>query len=391
MRLLEQGSIIDILSSDKIKVFEKTLKTEKYLVVNSFDYITHAAAYIAWKSVGGNVLILNPFAPKEVNQKMIDMAQLLDYSNSITITTSGTTGLPKLRSYGVEMDHACMINSTEAMEFDLNTAHLSFVPPFVSGFWNIILPAWYYHKFDLVVGSLKDIRNSLNQDYNNVILTPGIIDQITFHNIDPDLSNIANVCTGSSQVQEKHLKWLSDHKCQRLVHVYGSTETGSPLMYHKSQRPGELSNWVDAKTATQGTRLFLNQDNELIVVSDILCFGLGNTWNTNDVFLQQDHMFLFQGRTHDIAKINGFRINLQNIENTIVKHTKMKDCIVDIQTKMGVEYLVCNYEGDILPSTDVKKLLQNVLSKHEVPLVFKHVNQIKRTSLGKKIRGSVQV
>ena len=132
MRLVKQGVVIDVKNNkQQINEIARHLTNGDVYCVNSMDYAFHAAAYVAWKNVGGKLLIQNPLMPEPIQQRLYQQAQNVEYTDVVMIPTSGTTGVPKLRSYGHEQDRYYFQTTMNTQEFDKNTKYLCFVPPFV--------------------------------------------------------------------------------------------------------------------------------------------------------------------------------------------------------------------------------------------------------------------
>ena len=66
MNIIRNNELCNI--NDQIKECKKQLQEQKVFILSTPDHTEHIATYIAWKEVGGNVLVKNPYMPKEISE-----------------------------------------------------------------------------------------------------------------------------------------------------------------------------------------------------------------------------------------------------------------------------------------------------------------------------------
>jgi tyrocidine synthetase III len=108
-------------------------------------------------------------------------------------------------------------------------------------------------------------------------------------------------------------------------------------------------------------------------------------YKTGDrVRVRDDGRFEFMGRLDHQVKVNGFRVELQEIENLLLQDNNIRQCVVKVIKGAGNQYLCAYYVASSPVSTS---LLKNHLSDHMprqmVPSVFMELERFPLTPAGK--------
>jgi acyl-coenzyme A synthetase/AMP-(fatty) acid ligase len=115
--------------------------------------------------------------------------------------------------------------------------------------------------------------------------------------------------------------------------------------------------------------------------------GLRKTYETGDtVQWSENGKLQFLGRKDDQTKINGKRVELGNVENTIMKCSNAKACALVVKktqnkTLQLVVFLVSPVETN---EGKIRNELRKYLQGHEIPQKFVFVDEIPLTQSGKK-------
>ena len=366
MQILKNGHNV---SPNKVNDFKIKLRSESCVTLESMDHLEHISAYLAWKEVGGNIFVKSPLLPKLQKEHVDKELSKLNLKNNIVFHTSGTTGYPKL----VVQDEK-FIDNTEKLSTDLlgwhkDTRYFNIVPPFVSGFWHIILSAFVKNDATLILSSRETLAQDFSYKPNLTLWVPGIIDQMRSRNIKPPLQMFEQIMCGASQVLPRHAQFCFDNGCSVFHHSYGSTETGSPILAHKSFEMNDNINCLELT------------DKAKLVNDELIYDGI----STGDLFDTVNGMIRFRGRTNDLAKINGYMCSLLLIENTL-EELNLGETIAVVKNKMGTDYIELYHTEGNPDVTYIKEKLLPLVPECAIPLKYSKVESIPKNALNKKTR-----
>ncbi|MBN2549028.1 MAG: amino acid adenylation domain-containing protein [Anaerolineales bacterium] len=328
--------------------------------------------------------------------------------------TSGTTGLPK----GIIIPHrainrlVCNTNYIKIGPAD-RVAHLSNVSfdaatfeiwgPLLNGATMVVVPQ------DVLL-SPADFSSFLReQSIHSIFLTTALFNRLAA--LQPGLfSGVRDVLFGGEMVTPYYVrKVLQDGPPQRLLHVYGPTESTTFATWHLiNDVPDEAVN-VPIGKPIANTRLYLLDDElqpvPIGVIGEIYIAGEGlalGYWNQAELtashFLQdpygdpgrkmyktgdlarylEDGSIEFCGRSDDQVKIRGYRIELNEIEFHISAHPLVEHCIVIARERSvgGKEserylaaYIVCTEEQANIEML-LREFLKPRLPAYMIPAVF---------------------
>jgi acyl-coenzyme A synthetase/AMP-(fatty) acid ligase len=392
MKIIQQGQACDL--SEYLDRARHNLRNNRVCVLSTNDFLEHIATYMVWREQGGNILVKHPDLPPEQTNHIFKNLKNLELSEpAIVLHTSGTTGWHKLVvNYRQQIDQACLM-TTQAWDWSNHTSFLNFMPAFTSGFWHITLPATVAHGSTLVIGNRETVVNDINSSgCNRIVLVPGMINRLRGSNITVDLSGYEIVCSGASQVRERHAQYIFEHGAQSMAHMYGSTEQGTPMLSRRTSRLGDYNEWLPLTANGHNQAKLVN--GELWISGPSVCanykdFNYEDQWfRTGDLWEQQDNLIRFSGRNNDIVKMNGFQTNLLLIENTVEERTSIGECLAMPRQTAGVDWIELQY---VNPSAQIDKekldkILSAVLSECNRPKRYTLVDQIPKNGLGKKLR-----
>ncbi|MDR6226590.1 AMP-binding protein [Desmospora profundinema] len=180
-----------------------------------------------------------------------------------------------------------------------------------------------------------------------------------------------------------------------LLELLGSTETGY-IAYRRlnCEKDGELWNLAPDMDLVKGGRGKIM----LTVTGDRLAYdSAGNrllTWNTGDIISVYDqNRFFLHGRENRIVKMNGKRINLDEIEERLKGFLPCSDlACVPLECEIrGEDYdlLVVRKHGYPLEVDEIRRKLNNILVSSEQPRQIHIKHEIRRTDTGKLCMGKV--
>lgn len=173
-----------------------------------------------------------------------------------------------------------------------------------------------------------------------------------------------------------------------VVNIYGSTETGMCFIgaTAKGGTPDHffLSGCMnlqlsdDDELLVQGSNIGNSQDAETPLLDEQGWYHTGDLAKCNP-----DGSFSIIGRKGDVVVLNsGYKINIEQLEATVVRITAAEDCQILVQSTMGVDQLALIVQGSLEISLPE---LNRQLNYYEQITRIKQVSAIRRKR-GKKIR-----
>lgn len=328
----------------------------------------HPQAPPAWQAaVAGQVQAatvspgLAPLQQGEVRLRA-DRTHSVETGVLAILMTSGTTGAPKAAPLHTDMIAAAARNTIDLFHLGPDSRFLDYIPPFtVGGLFLTGLPM-------LLAGGTSLVRNFspfafadlvTEQQPTHAILLPTMVAVLrhTSSWAQVNLSSFEAIGSGASTVPESVGEELLARGAQRFLHLYGSTECLTPVLFHRTtaQTPGPHTVFSNLCGDYQAQ---LAEDGELLLHgSAVMRSYLGdpalnveafeNGWfRTGDLFAHADGVWRFTGRKKEILKIGGFSVSPALIEKVILDAPGVRNCVVVKETlRSGGEALVAVIEG----------------------------------------------
>lgn len=206
-----------------------------------------------------------------------------------------------------------------------------------------------------------------------------------------------------------------------VYNTYGPTEFTVDATYYKLLRGKKYKNIPIGKPMAGTYALILDQDGNLLPQGGIGCLHLngnqiasgyindekqteskfkyckyvdGIVYDTGDLVRKNGSGQLeFIGRHDHQVKIRGFRIEIGEIETSVKTYPHIKETIVFVSDKSGLQRLCCFYTTDIaINKSELKDYLCKRLPIYMVPSIFVEIDEkdIKYTASGKINRNYYQ-
>lgn len=391
MKLIRKDLLCNI--SEQVSESKKKLQDNNIFVVSSLDHIDHIAAYIAWKEVGGNVLVKNPYMPKEVSEFVDQKLLNFEYENSIIFLTSGTTGFPKTIVDTNKQFESLIKVATDSMGWNSDSKWMNVLPAFTSAFWHMVIPCLVEYDASIVLGSRETVVEDLKQDVNLSAFVPGMIDNLRLSKIPVDLSKLDNFFSGSSAVLKRHVEFVFERGLKRFTQLYGATETMTPFLSRTTTEPDEFCEYLEFNPLGKETEIKL-VDSELWVKGPTICQNFkqldhSEEWlKTGDLWEQTNNLIKFVGRKNDIVKVNGFQANLLMIESVSEDRTDLGETLSVVRSSFGTQWIELLYTNKTctIDKDKFKKIFEPILYKCCIPKKYTYIESIPRNATGKKVR-----
>ena len=333
------------------------------------------------------------------------------------IYTSGSTGKPK----GVMLTHKNINNYLtglkQRIDFSSSKVIVSVTTVcfdiFVTEFWGGLLSG-------LTVVIANEQEQNIFADLNRLCLkyhvnmiqtTPSRFQLLLDAEELPFLKNITDLMVGGEALPKKLLQKLQSFNWIHVYNMYGPTETA---VWSTIKENPELSN-ITIGTPIANTQVYIldedlnllppNIPGNLYIGGDGVCKGYYHRedlnqkvfiaspfdgsiiYNTNDLaYRRKDGELVHLGRTDFQAKVHGFRVELGEIENAIMKYLKVNYVVVLLQNGDLNAFVLSPNKP--INSKDVISHLLKTLPHYMVPKTVTQINSLPLTPNGKIDRKS---
>lgn len=334
--------------------------------------------------------------------------------------TSGTTGFPK----GVEVTREGLANFIDS------------IPKIIEGLNNGKIASFTNNMFDifflesimaLSIGievylpdetinrnPAKYVEFLIANEIDTLQITPSMVNMLEMYDSRMDwLKNIKILMIGGEPFPEKILTKLSSLKNIRIYNMYGPTETtiwstvaeltgkekvniGKPIANTEvsiRHDDGSLSKAGEiGEICISGVGLARGYVNDIPLTQRFFKNKNGSRYYcTGDLGKLNDDGYLeYIGRIDNQVKINGFRIELEEIESVILKYDGINDVCVSVKKTERSESLVAFVvKYGVVDLDKLKEFMRRYLPEYMIPSQIVIIREMKYTPNGKKDRKSL--
>lgn len=293
-----------------------------------------------------------------------------DHKDYIEMTTSGTTGLPKL----VRLEKQAMIQSALATGdfFGLepgNKALLCLPTQFIAGKMMLVRSLILGLELDVALPSTDPLAYN-NKQYDFVAMVP-----LQVQNSIEKLGNIKKLIIGGAKMDSALEEKLLPLKKTEIYETYGMTET---ITHIAAKKVGET-----AFTILPNVRIEKDDRGCLVIyvasISD-------EPIVTNDlVDLVNENQFVFLGRIDNVINSGGVKLIPEQIEAKLTGRITNRFFVTGVPDTVLGEKLILVIEGE---KYDFSADFFDVLGKFEKPKEIVFVPKFKENENGKLLRKS---
>lgn len=408
---LEIDGITEVLHSDKIHTIKNELTEYRFDTIVKVDKVSKPKLFQVGKNkfqFGFNNIREYPITSTGIKVSATQLSNIM--------FTSGSTGLPKGVMIEQRSNIRTVVNSNflgvQADDIWLQTAEISFDPSCQEIFGALLNGATL-----CLIEKSKLIDPDQCQRYlqkNNI----SILQLVTalFHHLGDALpatfKNVRKLVIGGDVLSRRIVdKVKQEAKNIEIINAYGPTENciistthivgqgigkvsiGKPIsnsgIYVLNDNGKLLPEGVAGELYVFGDGLargYINDDKltyERFVPNHIL--GSGRMYRTGDlVRLNQDRDLEFLGRQDNQVKINGKRVELQEIEAVIKDILQIDQALIVLYEREKVAYLCAYLVTDLV--IDKKELNAKLVTKipdHMIPQFFVTITEFPMTTNGK--------
>lgn len=299
---------------------------------------------------------------------------------SITLFTSGTTGIPKKVKHTFEsitrFVKISVFNSTNVWGFAYNPTHMAGIQVFFQALLNgnpIV------RLFGL---SKEDIYQSIDKlKITNISATP------TFYRLllptSENYFTVKRITSGGEKFDEKTIKQLSEvFPNAKITNVYASTEAGTLFA-------------SDGNTFTikpELNQLFKVENHELLIHKSLMGSSeikVDEWYCTGDIIeILSDNpvKFRFVSRKNEMINVGGYKVNSGEVEEAIRNIPGISNArIYSKQNSILGNIICCEVvkEDEELTEVKIRVILQSKIQEFKIPRMIRFVDQIATTRTGK--------
>jgi len=338
--------------------------------------------------------------------------------------TSGTTGKPK----GAVLHKAGVFNHLEAKIDCLSMDQHSVVTQnagyyFVNSIWQIFAPLVVgaeiaiYDRY--IMNDMEQLVMKMQEDRISVFQAVPTFWNRFFDYINQKRHRFDNLqCLVSTSEKLNHslaVKCFQSFRHIKFVNAYGQTECSDDVLHFVMEGPPAESD-IPIGFPIQNTRIYIINDEDTICSfyekGEICVAGIGLSkgylnapdltdsafvkgsdlglhepylYRTGDIGYQKDDSsIVYLGRKDYQVKINGFRVELFEIENVLLQYPELSQAAVIYSESEGIKKLIAFYSGNQeIDSSSLIAFLKSLLPAYMIPREFIYIEEFPLTAMEK--------
>ncbi|QUR93927.1 D-alanine--poly(phosphoribitol) ligase subunit DltA [Macrococcoides canis] len=346
--------------------------------------------------------------PEEIQEASYEYHGIDDEDIAYTIFTSGSTGMPKgvqILSRSLDEFTQWMVSLYDKQEHNywLNQAPLSFdlsvmavYPALATGSTLVMIDKEMIKKPVGIYETLQKYPMSAWVSTPSFMEMCLMLPEFDSHH-HPNLKYFYLCGEALKHKTAQNLK--SKFKESHIYNTYGPTEATVAITgIEVTEQVLKTFNPLPVGYARPGVTLSLHDD-ELHIHGEAVSTGYVNapdkteaqfynngerSYRTGDKGRIEDGLLFIDGRIDFQIKLNGYRMELEEIEHVIAEQSGIKGCIVTPVEKQGkVQYLIAHIVTDNFDEALMKDALKTVLPEYMIPRKFNVIERIPMTANGK--------
>ena len=311
---------------------------------------------------------------------LIEQIKLTKQNWSITLFTSGTTGLPKKVSHSFKsitrFVKTTEKNSSNIWGFAYNPTHIAGLQVLFQALLNgnTIIRLFGLPKVK-IFDEIKDCEIS------NISATP------TFYRLllpsNETFLSVTRITSGGEKFDERTINQMNSiFPNAKITNVYASTEAGSLFASHGNIfiiKP-ELENLIKI------------ENGELLIHQSLMGTSgdiLGEWYQTGDlikIVSENPIRFQFLSRKNEMINVGGYKVNPNEVEEIIRNIPGIKDVRVYAKNNSVLGNIICCEavrSNDELDESAIRSYLQTKLQEFKIPRMILFVDKLSTTRTGK--------
>jgi len=308
------------------------------------------------------------------------LIQWSDDSDSMRLTTSGSTSTPKKITLPKLSMKTSALRTQDYFGYKSNDVALLCLPvKYIGGMMMLLRSLVSQLNLYIVKPSLNPL-DQIDSKVNFAPMTPAQL-SVSLEKSYPKIENIDKILLGGGPVNTELRNQISKLK-PKVYHSFGMTETIS----HIAIRELNHQTKADSFHALKGVQLSVDDHSCLKINADYL----NDTTVTNDVVeLISSDQFRWIGRRDNVIISGGIKLYPEMIEHKLSNVISEEFFITAIDDDLLGQKVCLIMETD--ETIDLESLLDNIskhIDKYEIPKIVYSVAQFDRTETGKIIRNT---
>lgn len=394
------------LPEERIKFVLESCKANAIIADNPYNGYAFQNYSVSQENKN-TVIFTNPNRETSVSNESDRIAYIL--------YTSGSTGAPK----GVMISSKALQNFIEAMPQEIHIhdckkiiclTSISFdiffleaIAPFFWGLTVVLADDDSYYNVRSLTKLIEENEVDILQ------LTPSRMQQFIYYDNNLNIfKDIKCLLLGGEQLSNNLLIKCQESLNAKIFNLYGPTETtiwssvknltdadgvtiGSPIKntYFMIMGDDHQENRQFGELYIAGEGLMSGYVNDYELTKKALYIGADEKtyYKTGDlVKIDASGEYVFVGRVDNQIKLNGYRIELEEIEAVLKKTFSFSNCIVKVDNSR----LICYFNGDQnLETNNIISMVSRYLPKYMIPTKFIYLQQFPLNISGKVDRSKV--
>jgi len=323
---------------------------------------------------------------KDYKLDLNSKADLINRLNSspenwrITLTTSGTTGVPKKVSHTFQsisrFVKALDQNKSNIWGFAYNPTHMAGIQVFFQALLNgnaII------RLFGL---NTNDIYSEIKENgITHISATP------TFYRLllpcDLSFNSVKRITSGGEKFNEKTFEQLKEiFPNAKITNVYASTEAGTLF-----------ASQDDVFSIKSGfEKLIRIEEEELLIHNSLMGITESNNeewYKTGDlieIISNEPLKFRFLNRKSEMINVGGYKVNPHEVEEVILSLKDIKNARVYAKSNSVLGNIICCEvvaNQDTVSESSIRSFLQSKIQEFKIPRIIRFVEELSTTRTGK--------
>lgn len=305
---------------------------------------------------------------------------------SLTLFTSGTTGLPKKVKHSFETITRS-VKTGERFEnniwgFAYNPTHMAGLQVFFQALLNLN-PIIRLFKLDKQIVYTEIELNKIT----HISATP------TFYRLllpsEYTLQSVRNITSGGEKFDSKTFTQLKNiFPNAKFTNVYASTEAGSLFASNADvfQIKDEHSNYIKIENNELLIHRNLMGQTDNLKLIDVDWYATGDIV---EIISVNPICFKFTSRKNEMINVGGYKVNPHEVEDEIRKINDIVEVRVFAKPNSVLGNIVVAEivrANLLLTEQNIREILQTKLQDYKIPRIFKFVDSIDTTRTGKILR-----
>lgn len=298
---------------------------------------------------------------------------------SITLFTSGTTGLPTKVKHDFESISRFVKVSSDKQNniwgFAYNPTHMAGVQVFLQSVLNgnsiILLNNLNRSEIYNQIEKYKVTHISATPTFYRLILpTPKVY------------PSVLRISTGGEKISQQLVEKLNiSFPHAKITNIYATTESGT--LFASENDIFSIKPEFEQLIKVENGELIIN--NKLMGRTEFDAVEWYNTGDLIEVVSESPLRFRFLMRKSDMINVGGYKVNPSEVEEVIMTTPGVKNVKVFAKNNSVLGSIVCcEIVSEVKYSeAEIRKLLQSKLQEFKIPRIIKFVDDISLTRTGK--------